>query len=123
VRPDVRLEVRIRKLGVFSIVLGIVSAVAGALFFTVLDVESALAEYLPSIVTLAWTVVMTVLALPHIIAGIGLMRLKPWARPLGMVLSTFSLLNVPLGTAVGLYGLMVLMSDEADEIFSPRFER
>ena len=99
------------------------SAVLGVLFFTVLDRESLLADYVPSIVTLVWIVVMTVLAIPHLVAGLGLMYLKPWARPFGMVLSTFSLLNVPLGTAVGLYGLWVLMSPEADEIFSPRFER
>jgi uncharacterized membrane protein (DUF2068 family) len=100
-----------------------VSAVVAVLFFTVLDREALLADYIPSFVTLAWIVVMSALAIPHLVAGIGLLRLKPWARPLGMVLCTFSLLNVPLGTAVGLYGLSVLMSPEADEVFSPRFER
>jgi hypothetical protein len=95
----------------------------GVLFFTVLDRESLLADYLPSIVTLVWIVLMAVLAIPHVVAGIGLMRFKPWARPFGMILLTFSLLNVPLGTAVGLYGLWVLMSPEADEVFSPRFQR
>lgn len=117
------MEVHIRKLGAVSISLGIVSAVIGVLYFTVLDRESLLADYLPTAVTFVWVIVMCVLAIPHLIAGMGLMRLKPWSRPLGTVLSTFSLLNLPLGTAVGLYGLWVLMSPEADEVFSPRFER
>jgi uncharacterized membrane protein len=100
-----------------------VSGVVGVLFFTVLDRESLFTEFVPSVVTWTWIVLMVLLAIPNIVAGIGLMRCKPWARPFGMVLLTFSLLNVPLGTAAGLYGLWVLMSPEADEVFSPRFQR
>lgn len=113
----------IRRLGVICVGLGVVSAVTAMLFFTVLDRETLFAEYLPSVVTMVWIVVMAALAIPHIVTGIGLMRLKPWARPAGMIILTFSLLNVPLGTAVGLYGLWVLMSPEADDVFSPRFYR
>lgn len=115
--------VHVRKLGAICIVLGIVSAVLTILFVTVLDRESLFGDYLPGVVSLVWLVLMAVLAIPHIIAGIGLMRYRRWARPFGMVLLTFSLLNVPLGTGVGLYGLWVLMSPEADEVFSPRFHR
>ena len=81
-------------------------------------------DYIPfrGVVVYIWMLLMTVLAIPYVIAGAGLMRLKPWARPFGMILSTFGLLNVPLGTALGIYGLWVLMSEEADAVFSPRFD-
>ena len=111
----------IRRLGVLCIVLGIVNAALALSFLTVLDRQSFLADYLPDIVTLVWLILIAGLAIPSVITGIGLMRLKHWARPVGMVLLTLNLLNVPLGTAVGIYGLWVLMTTEADDVFSPRF--
>ncbi len=82
-------------------------------------------DYIPfrGVVVFSWILLMTVLAIPYLIAGAGLIGLKPWARPFAMILSTFGLLNLPLGTALGVYGLWVLMSEEADQVFSPRFER
>lgn len=115
--------IHIRRLGAICIALGIVNALVTCLYFTVLDREILLVQYVPAIVTLVWMVLMGALAVPQIIAGVGLLRLKPWARSFGMILLTFSLLDVPLGTAAGLYGLSVLMSPEADDLFSPRFYR
>ena len=43
--------------------------------------------------------------------------LYPRARVLTLILSAFNLLQVPLGTALGIYGFWVLMSDRADELF------
>jgi len=119
------LEEHIRRLGLLSIVTGAVGALVGLLFFTILDGPSVLNDYIAirGIVIFIWVLLMTLLSVPYIIAGAGLFRLRPWARPLGMILSTFGLLNVPLGTALALYGLWVLMSPEADAIFSPRFDR
>ena len=113
------MEVKITRLGIYSMAVGVVSGIAGVLFFAVLDGESYLTDYIPfrGVVIYAWMVLMCVLAIPYLIAGIGLRLLKPWARPFGMVLLTFSLFNPPLGTALGLYGLLALMSPEADEIY------
>ena len=108
-----------------SILVGILGALVGILFFGFLEGASMLNDYIPfrGVVVFSWMLLMTVLSIPYVIAGAGLMRLKPWARPFGMILSTFGLLNVPLGTALAIYGLWVLMSEEADAVFSPRFER
>jgi hypothetical protein len=70
-----------------------------------------------------WLILMCALAIPYVVAGIGLLQLRPWARSLGIVLLTLSLFNAPVGTALGIYGLWVLLSPEADEVFSPRFQR
>ena len=108
-----------------SMLVGVIGALVGVIFFAFLEGASMLNDYIPfrGVVVYIWMLLMTVLAVPYIIAGAGLMLLKPWARPFGMILSTFGLLNIPLGTALGLYGLWVLMSEEADAVFSPRFDR
>jgi hypothetical protein len=58
------------------------------------------------------------LSLPGIIGGIALLRYKPWARVLVLVMSAIGLLNIPIGTGVGIYSFWVLTRDETDELFS-----
>jgi hypothetical protein len=56
-------------------------------------------------------------SLPGIIAGYGLLRLRPWARILAIVLSALNLMNFPLGTLIGVYGLWILLSAETEPLF------
>jgi hypothetical protein len=57
------------------------------------------------------------LSLPSIIAGIGLLSYRPWARILTLVLSVFLLIHLPFGTALGFYGFWVLLSAEGAALF------
>jgi hypothetical protein len=57
------------------------------------------------------------LSLPGIIAGFGLLQLRPWARILTIVLSALELMSVPLGTVLGIYGLWVLLSPGGEQLF------
>jgi len=57
-------------------------------------------------------------ALPSLITGYGLLTYKPWARIVGIVLSAFSLIHIPIGTAVGAYGLWVLLNQETERLFN-----
>lgn len=59
------------------------------------------------------------LSLPGIIAGIGLLKFKPWARILTIVLSALNLMNVPFGTILGIYGLWVMLSEQGARLFTP----
>jgi len=52
-------------------------------------------------------------ALLAIATGLGLLRRQSWARPLAIVMSFFELLHMPLGTALGIYTLVVLLPNEA----------
>lgn len=58
------------------------------------------------------------LAIPSILAGWGLLSYKPWARILAIVLSVIGLINIPMGTMVGIYGLWVLFHKETETLFS-----
>ena len=59
-----------------------------------------------------------ILSVPGIIGGIGVLRLKPWARYMVLVLSVLHLVNIPLGTALGIYSIWVLVHDETVELFT-----
>ena len=57
-------------------------------------------------------------SLPSVIVGIGLVRLRPWARIAGIVISIISLVMIPFGTIVGVYGLWVLLSTDTERLFT-----
>ena len=63
--------------------------------------------------------VLIVLSLPGIIAGAGLLKFKPWARIVTIVISALNLMNFPFGTIIGIYGLWVMLSDEGARLFNP----
>lgn len=61
---------------------------------------------------------LVVLSLPGIIAGYGLLKRRAWARPLAIIVGALSLFNVPIGTLVGFYTLLVLLPTEAADYFT-----
>ncbi len=63
-------------------------------------------------------VFMLLLSLPGIIAGVGLLKFRPWARILTIVLSALNLMNIPFGTILGVYGLWVMLSDDGSRLFA-----
>src|SRR5688500_8631092 len=63
-------------------------------------------------------VFMLALSLPGIVAGIGLLQFRPWARILTIVLSALNLMNIPFGTILGIYGLWVMLSEDGSRLFA-----
>jgi hypothetical protein len=59
-----------------------------------------------------------VFALPSLVTGYGLINYKPWARIVGIILSAISLINIPIGTIIGAYGLWVLLNKDTERLFS-----
>jgi len=64
------------------------------------------------------TTLMLLLSVPTFMAGTGLLRFKPWARPLAMVVCVLQLANIPFGTILSLYAFWVLMSPESEPLFT-----
>jgi hypothetical protein len=58
------------------------------------------------------------LSLPGILAGYGLLKRQRWGQVLAIVVGFLSLFNFPLGTALGVYTLFVLLQNAADPYFS-----
>ena len=63
-------------------------------------------------------VFLVALALPGLVAGVGLLQLRPWGRILGIVVAILHLIHIPFGTVVGIYGLWVLLNKDTERLFS-----
>jgi zinc-ribbon domain len=56
------------------------------------------------------------------VAGWGLLHREPWARVLTLVLAFLSLINIPFGTALGVYTLWVLLPAQSEDEYA-KFRR
>ena len=63
-------------------------------------------------------VLVLLLSLPSVIAGAGLLKFRPWARIVTIVLSALNLPMFPFGTALGIYGLWVLLQHQTERLFA-----
>ncbi|CAN5632270.1 hypothetical protein BH23ACI1_BH23ACI1_05460 [soil metagenome] len=79
--------------------------------------DAAIALPIIGVTGMTLVIFLLALAIPGLLTGWGLLNFRPWARILGIVLSAINLLNVPIGTALGLYGLWVLLSKETEALF------
>jgi hypothetical protein len=59
-----------------------------------------------------------VFSTPGLIGGIGLLNMAPWSRMFMIVISALHLLHVPVGTALGIYGLWALTKPETEALFA-----
>ena len=97
-------------------VIGTIMGVAGA--------ASAAAAL--GFIGFAVALLLACIALPALVCGWGLLTYRPWARTLGIVLSVLQLPSFPTGTALGAYGLWVLLNDDARRLLEagdPRFRQ
>jgi hypothetical protein len=62
-------------------------------------------------------------SIPEIIAGIGLIKRQEWGRVLALVVSFLNLIWFPLGTALGVYSIIILLNDESVKIFNPQIQQ
>lgn len=59
--------------------------------------------------------VLLVLALAGLLAGWGLLTRQSWARMLAIVLGAVSLIDMPFGTALGIYTFWTLLPAESEQ--------
>ncbi|MFC2053885.1 hypothetical protein ACFLV7_06240 [Chloroflexota bacterium] len=57
----------------------------------------------------------------NIIAGVGLLKYKSWARTLAIISGIFNLFAFPIGTALGIYTFWVMFNEETKQIFKSGF--
>ena len=60
---------------------------------------------------------LVLLSLPGLLAGYGLLRRKPWARILAIVVGALHLYNIPIGTVLGIYTFVILADARAEDLF------
>ena len=109
-------------LGWLYIIANAIFLVIGAFVFTLLT-GIGVAAGDPDAVAILGVVgtsvglLLATLSLPGIIAGYGLLTRKAWGRILALIVAIISLVNIPVGTVIGVYALWVLMQESAVDYF------
>ncbi len=117
------MEKHLTLLGVLYIVFSVSGILAGLIVFTVLVglspvYNDATAVTVTGIVGTVVGGFLFLLSVPGLIAGIGLLQHKAWARILALVLGILNLLSIPVGTLLGIYTLWVLLDDNSTQVFA-----
>lgn len=98
------------------LIFGGASAIVGA---TAPAEDAVIALPIIGITGMALAAFLLALAVPGLLAGYGLLKRQNWARILTIIISAIQLLNIPVGTVLGIYGLWVLLSKDTERVFSP----
>jgi hypothetical protein len=109
----------------------------------VLNIAFGIVEFLIALVVLAGTIAGSMLAddpeasriipfagsalflfliltsIPEIVAGIGLLKRKPWARILILIIACLDLLWFPVGTVIGIYEFWVMLQEDTVRLLGP----
>jgi hypothetical protein len=123
------MQQHVKILAVLHIVLGGLGVLAGLIALLVFGGLATIVNmsenhddmFAGGILSLIGVVVMIVVfcvSVPGLIAGIGLLSYQSWARILTIIISAVELPAFPFHTALGIYGLWVLLSNEGSALFS-----
>lgn len=123
-QPPNRVQQHIRLVGILWLAMSVLHALVGVIMLILADgIFAHLHElgappevptgFLHALFSAIGTFVL-IKAAVGFAAGWGLLRREPWARILTIVLSFFALLNIPLGTALGIYSLWVLLPAQSE---------
>jgi len=110
--------------GVLHICFGALGIIGAAITLIVLQFAE---NFVPTDEHIARTVLLSLgMILPIIIglfglidllAGITLFSYKKWSRVFMIVVSAFNCLNIPIGTAKGVYSIWALMQPDVEKLF------
>jgi len=93
---------------IVALIVGGAGAISG-------DRETA---YITGAVGIGVAIILMVLSLPGLITGFGLLKFRPWARILAMILAVLHVLSFPFGTALAIYTFWVLLNAETQPLFA-----
>jgi hypothetical protein len=96
-----------------AIALFVVFAMAGGIVISQGEHQAA---GILGIIAVAVCSFLAVLGLPGIIGGWALFTGRSWGRPLVLVLGFLHLLNIPFGTALGIYTIWALLHEPVSQL-------
>ena len=108
-------------LGWIHIVSGVLGVIIGAavmvlLFVLAPDTGDETAYRILILVGAGVGGLLLLVFIPEVIAGIGLLRSKPWARGLTLILSVLTFFAFPIGTIAAIYSFWVLTQAETAQL-------
>ena len=67
--------------------------------------------------SLVFLILMLAVGVLPVVAGIGFRKRTPWVKPLAIGLAVISLVNIPIGTALGIYTFRFFRSAAGVELY------
>jgi hypothetical protein len=118
------MEGHIKAVGALCIALSVIAILVGGFIFVLLAgigfaVQDGDASAVLSTIGFVIGAFLTIVSIPGIIGGIGLLNRREWARILVIVISALHLINIPIGTIIGGYSIWVLVQPETVRLFNP----
>ena len=114
-----RISGHVRLLGILWLALSVFRLLPGVLLWSFFGHGGAFLPFgVPMFVHGLLRIVgmlFIALAAIGIVAGWGLLERQPWARTLAIVVAFLNLLDMPFGTALGVYTLWVLLPAESEK--------
>ncbi len=65
----------------------------------------------------AFVILLLMVGLLPLLVGYGLKKRRQWAKPVGISLAVISLINIPVGTALGIYAIKFLRSEGGAKLY------
>jgi hypothetical protein len=82
------------------------------------DPDANVASKVLGLTGAALSIFFAVIAVPFVATGWGMLKLQPWSRIAGIVLGALLLIEIPIGTAIGIYALVILFRKDAEAVFT-----
>lgn len=67
--------------------------------------------------TVVFVILMLAVGVLPLLVGVGFSKRKTWVKPLGIAVAIISLVNIPIGTALGIYTIKFLRSDGGVQLY------
>jgi len=66
---------------------------------------------------IVFVVLLFAVGLLPLLAGFGFAKRRPWVKPLSIAVAIISLVNIPIGTALGIYTIRFFRSEEGVKLY------
>ncbi len=121
------MEKHVTFVAVINIAFGFLGIFIGIVLFVVLVGAGIISQdpeamKITTIVAIALACFLILTSIPEIIGGFGLLKRKPWARVLILVIAVIDLMFIPIGTLIGIYELWVLLQEDTAKLFQASAE-
>jgi hypothetical protein len=118
-----KMEKHLTVVAALQVGFSILGIVAAIVVYTVLMsvarfVDEREAMHVLPLVAKWVSLFLLIVSVPGLIGGIGLFMKKMWSRYLVLVISMFDLFNIPIGTAIAIYSIWVLVQDDTVKLFN-----
>ncbi len=116
------MEKHVTLVAVINIAFGFLGIFLGIILFVILVGAGIISQdpealTITSIVGIAIGFFLILTSIPEIIGGFGLLKRRPWARILVLIIAVLDLFMIPIGTIIGIYELWVLLNEDTAKLF------